>query len=90
MGARLIFSPSAWAVEPGGETTNLQWITETYRQRIGGRDLVIAAPNGVGRVTEGPWKGKILQGNSLVVGPGGSVLAEGPTSGAGLVCCELP
>ena len=47
MGARLIFSPSAWAVEPGGEATNIAWIRETYRQRSAGRDLTIISPNGV-------------------------------------------
>ena len=67
MGADLILSPCAWAVEPGGESTNLAWILETYRQRIGQRDLVIVAANGVGEVSDGPWKGRRLQGNSLVV-----------------------
>lgn len=47
MGARVIFSPSAWAVEPGGESTNLSRIRETYRQRTAGRDLFVVAPNGV-------------------------------------------
>jgi len=80
MGARLIFSPSAWAVEPGGEATNIAWITETYRTRTKGRDLIIVAANGVGPVTQGPWKGRILQGNSLVVGPDGKKVLQGPTN----------
>jgi predicted amidohydrolase len=37
------------------------------------------AANGVGPVTQGPWKGRVLQGNSLVVGPDGRKLLEGPT-----------
>lgn len=90
LGARLIFSPSAWAVEPGGETTNLNWIIETYRQRIGSRDLYMIAPNGVGPVTDGPWKGRIFQGNSLVIGPGGKLLACGPTSQPALMVFHLP
>lgn len=89
LGARLIFSPCAWAVEPGGESTNLNWIIETYRQRIGNRDLHIIAPNGVGPVTEGPWKGRILQGNSLIIGPGGKVLVRGPTSQPGMLYFTL-
>ena len=40
----------------------------------------IRAPNGVGSVTEGPWKGRILQGNSLVTGPNGDALLQGPTN----------
>lgn len=79
MGARLILSPCAWAVEPGGEATNIAWITETYRHRTRGRDLTVVAANGVGPVTQGPWKGRVLQGNSLVVGPDGRKLLEGPT-----------
>ena len=75
MGARLILSPCAWAVEPGGEATNIAWITETYRARTAKRALTIAASNGVGAVTQGPWKGRILQGNSLVMGPDGRRLA---------------
>ncbi|RPH46139.1 MAG: carbon-nitrogen hydrolase family protein, partial [Planctomycetota bacterium] len=46
MGARVILSPSAWAVDPGGEATNIAWIQETYRQRTAGRDLTILSPNG--------------------------------------------
>lgn len=90
MGARVIFSPSAWAVEPGGESTNLNWIKETYRQRVAGRDLFIVAPNAVGAVTEGPWKGRRLQGNSLIVGPRGEPLIVGPTNESALLCYELP
>jgi predicted amidohydrolase len=78
MGADLILSPCAWAVEPGGESTNLAWILETYRQRIGERGLIIAAANGVGEVTEGPWRGRCLQGNSLFVSRDG--LAQGATN----------
>jgi predicted amidohydrolase len=90
MGATFIFSPSAWAVEPGGEATNLAWITETYRQRIAWRDLHIVAPNSVGPVTAGPWKGRLLQGNSLLVGPGGTVQARGKTSVPELICWKTP
>lgn len=75
MGARLILSPCAWAVEPGGEETNITWITEAYRARTRGRELYIAASNGAGPVTQGPWKGRILQGNSLVMGPDGQRVA---------------
>lgn len=89
MGARIIFSPSAWAVESGGEATNLSWITETYRQRVGNRDLFIIAPNGVGAVTQGPWKGRVLQGNSLVIGPGGKTLLCGPTAEPALLQLRL-
>jgi len=89
MGARLIFSPSAWAVEPGGETTNIAWIQETYRLRTAGRDLTIVSPNGVGSVIEGPWKGRLLQGNSLITGPDGKLLLMGPTSEPALLTLKI-
>jgi predicted amidohydrolase len=89
MGARLIFSPSAWAVDPGGEATNIHWIRETYRQRTAGRDLTIVAANGVGGVTQGPWRRRILQGNSLVTGPDGKLLLQGPTNAAALLMVRI-
>jgi predicted amidohydrolase len=90
LGARVIFSPCAWAVEPGGEATNIAWIRETYRQRAAGRDLFIVSPNGVGAVTEGPWKGRLLQGNSLVTGPNGEALLKGPTNQPAFLTFRLP
>ena len=90
MGARIIFSPCAWAVEPGGEATNIAWIRETYRQRAAGKQLYIVSPNGVGQVTEGPWKGRVLQGNSLVTGPNGEALLKGPTNEPALLTVRLP
>jgi predicted amidohydrolase len=90
MGARLILSPCAWAAEPGGEATNIAWIRETYRQRAEGRQLYIVSPNGVGAVTQGPWKRRVLHGNSLVTGPDGEPLLKGPTNEAALLTVRLP
>jgi predicted amidohydrolase len=89
MGAEIIFSPCAWAIEPGGEARNIRWIGNIYRQRTRGKRLYIVSANGVGRVTQGPWRGKILQGNSLVFGPGGHKLLQGPTNQADLLMCTL-
>lgn len=89
MGARVIFSPCAWAIQPGGEECNIAWIRETYAARAKGKDLFIVSPNGVGKVTEGPWKGRILQGHSLVTGPGGKNLLQGPLSRPALLTLEL-
>jgi predicted amidohydrolase len=90
MGARILFSPCAWAVEAGGEATNVAWIRETYRQRAAGRELYIVSANGVGDVTQGPWKGRVLQGNSLVTGPDGEALLKGPTNEPSLLTVRLP
>ncbi|HLY08925.1 MAG TPA: carbon-nitrogen hydrolase family protein, partial [Planctomycetota bacterium] len=89
MGARVIFSPCAWAAEPGGEATNIAWIRETYRQRAAGRELYIVSANGVGPVTEGPWKGRVFQGNSLVTGPNGEALLKGPTNEPAILSVRL-
>ena len=86
MGANLILSPCAWAVQRGGEETNLAWIIDIYRQRIGTGDLTIAAANSVGEVTEGPWIGRILQGNSLAIGH--TEIVRGATSQAELITFE--
>ena len=89
MGAELILSPCAWAVDRGGEATNIAWIRETYRLRTKGRALTIASANGVGPVTQGPWKGRVLQGDSLVTGPDGALLLEGPTNTPALLTLAL-
>jgi len=90
LGARIIFSPCAWAIQPGGEKSNLAWIGSNYAARTRGRNLHIVAPNGVGPVTQGPWKGRVLQGGSLVFGPGGKKLLQGPLSRSALLTCLLP
>ena len=89
MGARLILSPCAWAVRPGGEARNIAKIRRWYAARTGGKDLVIVSANGVGRVTQGPWRGKVLQGDSLVTGPGGRALLQGPRNRAGLLTAVM-
>ncbi len=88
LGARIILSPCAWAVRPGGEARNIAKIRKWYAARAKGRDLTIVAANGVGRVTQGPWRGRLLQGESLVTGPGGRNLLQGPRNRPALLCVE--
>jgi len=90
MDARLVLSPCAWAVAPGGEETNLAWIAARYAERTAGRELFVVAADGVGVVSDGPWRGKVLQGDSLVVGPDGVVLGRGRTGEPDLVVVDLP
>jgi predicted amidohydrolase len=90
MGARLLLSPCAWAVAPGGEEANLAWIASRYAERTAGRELFVVAANGVGPVTQGPWAGKVLQGDSLIVGPDGAILARGATNAPDLLLVDLP
>lgn len=90
MGARVVFSPSAWAADVGSEAANAAWIEQRYRERVGDRDLYLIGVNGVGPVTRGPWAGKVLHGDSLVMGPGGRVLASGRRGAPDLVIVDLP
>lgn len=78
MGARLILSPSAWAIAPGREERNIRWIGARYRALTRRRNVTLVGVNGVGTLAEGPWKGRVLQGDSLVFGPGGKKLLQGP------------
>lgn len=89
MGARLVFSPCAWAVRPGGEARNIAKIRRWYAARTKGKDLVMVSANGVGRVSQGPWQGKILQGESLVTGRRGRTLFQGPRNEAGLLTVSV-
>ena len=89
MGARLILSPCAWAVEPGREARNLRWIQARYRALLKNSEAFVVAVNCVGAVTEGPWRGKIFQGDSLVAGPGGKILFQGPRRQPGVFFFDL-
>lgn len=81
MGAQVILSPSAWAVdanhdnrtEPYGDL----W-RGAYRQLTTLYDLTVVGVSNVGRITAGPWQGRKCIGCSLAMGPGGEVLAEAP------------
>jgi len=89
MGAQIIFSPCAWAIEPGGEAANVDWISHIYRSLTLDKSLYLITANGVGPVTQGPWQGKVLQGDSLVFGPNGQKVLQGPTNSADLLLCDL-
>ncbi|MFH1266632.1 MAG: carbon-nitrogen hydrolase family protein [Planctomycetota bacterium] len=81
MGAQVLLSPSAWAVEadhdpvvqPYGELWKGAYTTlaELYQ-------MPVVGVSNVGRITDGPWKGRKCIGCSLAVGAGGKILAEGP------------
>jgi len=89
MGARVIFSPCAWAVEKGKEEENLSAIKQHYENRTKESNVFLVGANAVGEITEGPWKGKILQGSSLVYGPGGKLIAEGWMNEPQILHCTL-
>lgn len=81
MGADLIISPCAWAVPAGHDN-----VTEPYGQlwqdNYGpvARDfsIWIAGVSNVGPITSGPWRGRKCIGSSLLVGPDGKAVLQGP------------
>jgi predicted amidohydrolase len=81
MGAELILSPCAWAVpidhdqtrEPYGKIWH-----DSYRPVAREYGMTIAGVSNVGLITDGPWAGRRCIGCSLVMGPDGTPLLQGP------------
>jgi len=81
MGAQMILSPSAWAVDadhdnetdPYGAT----W-RESYTTLAGLYDMAVVGVSNVGRITAGPWAGRQCIGCSLAIGPEAAILAAAP------------
>jgi predicted amidohydrolase len=80
MGAQLILSPSAWAVDAdhdnGREPYGKLWL-DAYTELARLYDVTVIGVSNVGWLTGGPWKGRTCIGSSLAVGPS-AVLAKGP------------
>jgi predicted amidohydrolase len=95
MGAQIILSPSSWAVdadhdqerEPYGEL----W-RGAYAELHRWYDLPVVAVSNVGRLEEGPWKGRKVIGCSFAYGGKGEVLAQAPYGEAAeaLVLARVP
>jgi predicted amidohydrolase len=81
MGAQLIVSPSAWAV-PADHDNQPECYGQLWRDAYGKLaslyDLTVIGVSNVGWITGGPWRGRKCIGCSLVMGPGGEILAQGP------------
>jgi predicted amidohydrolase len=81
MGAGVILSPSAWAVDADHDNTRdpygKLWL-DSYTELARLYDATVIGVSNVGPMTGGPWDGRVCIGCSLAVGPGGEVLARGP------------
>jgi predicted amidohydrolase len=79
MGAQVILSPSAWAVEADYDHTREPygrlWL-DSYSELARLYDVTVIGVSNVGGITGGPWRGRMCIGCSLTVGPGG-ILAQG-------------
>jgi predicted amidohydrolase len=95
MGARLLLSPCAWAVDadhdPVAEPYGDLW-RESYGTLARLYQMSVIGVSNVGWITDGPWKGRKCIGCSLAVGPTGQVLAQGPYGEAAesLLVVEIP
>lgn len=80
MGAQVILSPSAWAVDADHDNTRdpygKLW-RDSYTELARLYDVTVLGVSNIGPITGGPWKARKCIGCSLAVGPGGAVLAEG-------------
>jgi predicted amidohydrolase len=81
MGAEVILSPCAWAV-PADHDNNHEPYGQLWLDNYGpvAREfkLWIAGASNVGWIKAGPWKGRRCIGCSLVVGPDGKPVLQGP------------
>jgi len=81
MGADIILSPSAWAV-PSDHDNNKNPYGDTWRNAYMpvAKDfrVWIAGVSNVGNIEAGPWAGWKCIGCSLVIGPNGEQLLQGP------------
>lgn len=81
MGASVILSPCAWAVPADHDNTREPY-GQLWRENYGpvARDfrLWIAGVSNVGEITAGPWAGRNCIGASLLVGPEGKEVLQGP------------
>jgi N-carbamoylputrescine amidase len=95
MGAQLLLSPAAWAVDAGHDDATERYgaIWETgYTSVARLFDMAVVGVSNVGRLAAGPWRGRKCIGCSLAVAPGGTVLARGPYGDAAeeLVVVDVP
>ena len=81
MGAQMLLSPSAWAVEAGHdneeEPYGEMW-KRSFKKLSRLYGMTVVGVSNVGWIKRGPWLGKKCIGSSLAVGPEGKVIAQGP------------
>jgi predicted amidohydrolase len=91
MGAQVILSPSAWAVDADHDNVATPygklWL-DSYTELARLYDVTVIGVSNVGPITDGPWAGRKCIGCSLAVGPNG-VLARGPYGEKAVVCVEV-
>lgn len=95
MGAQILLSPCAWAVEAGHDNRSdpygALWRGSygALARRFG---LPVVGVSNVGPITGGPWEGRKCIGCSLAMAGGGEIAAVGPygESAEALIPVEIP
>jgi predicted amidohydrolase len=81
MGAKLLLSPCAWAVDPRHDNATEPygdlWRT-SYRQLATRYGMTVIGVSNVGWIEDGPWRGRKCIGCSLAIGPDGREIVQGP------------
>ncbi len=78
MGARIILSPCAWAVEADDNGPYGAAWKESYSALSRLYEMPVVGVSNVGWIEGGPWEGRKCIGNSLAVDAAGQVACEGP------------
>jgi predicted amidohydrolase len=92
MGAKVIVSPSSWAVPADHDNAREPYGTlwrDCYGRVARETGVWIAGASNVGPVTAGAWAGWKCIGCSLVVGPDGEPVATGPYGEESLIVVDL-
>jgi len=78
MGARIILSPCAWAVEAQDNSPYGEMWKRSYKEIARLYDVPTVGVSNVGWVGGGPWQGRKCIGNSLAVSREAEIVVEGP------------
>ena len=93
MGARLLVSPSAWAVPPDHDNLatpyGAEWVLP-YREVATAHTMAVVGVSNVGPVVGGDWDGWRCIGASLAVGPDGEILVQGAYGVEQLIAVDVP
>ncbi len=93
MGAQILLSPSAWAVDAGHDNSLTPYgdlWKGSYATLARLYDITVVGVSNVGWINAGPWKGRKCIGCSLAVGPDGGILAVGPYGDAAECLVVVP
>ncbi len=93
MGARLLLSPCAWAVEADHDNAKDPYgdfWRKPYRQLATAFGMTVIGVSNVGRISDGPWTGRKCIGCSLAIAPDGRQIIQGPygEEAESLLCAE--